>query len=81
MNSTKHLIYDLDQNQIQSILSTWGEKPYRSSQIWQGLYKKLWQSTDDFTILPLETRQLLSSNFQFEVLRPINNYFNIRPKY
>ena len=71
MNSKKHLIYDLDQDQIQIILSSWGEKAYRISQIWQGLYKNLWQSPDDFTMLPLETRHSLSSNFQFEVLKPI----------
>lgn len=71
MNSTKPLIYDLDQNYIQNIIASWGDKPYRTFQIWQGLYMKLWQSPDDFTILPLETRQLLSNNFQFDVVKPI----------
>ena len=71
MNSTKPLIYDLDRIEIQNIVKTWGEKPYRATQIWQGLYKNLWQSPDDFTNLPLEIRQLLSSSFEFKVLNQI----------
>jgi len=71
MNSNKHLIYDLDRSEIQNMVNTWGEKPYRTAQIWQGLYKKLWQSPDDFSMLPLKIRQLLSNSIEFEVLNPI----------
>ena len=71
MNTTKPLIYDLDRSEIQIMLDRWGEKPYRTNQIWQGLYRKLWQIPENFTTLPLKLRQLLSNNIQFEVLNPI----------
>jgi len=71
MNLTKPLIYDLDRSEIQNTVNTWGEKPYRTAQIWQGLYKNLWQSSEDFSMLPLKIRQLLSSSFEFNVLNPI----------
>jgi 23S rRNA (adenine2503-C2)-methyltransferase len=71
MNSVRPLIYDLNLSDIKNAVNSWGEKPYRADQIWQGLYKKLWQSPEKFTVLPLGIRQLLSSSFQFKVLDPI----------
>jgi len=71
MNPNKTLIYDLNQSDIQSMVNTWGEKPYRTTQIWQGLYKNLWQSPEEFTMLPLDIRKLLTSSFEFNVLDPI----------
>jgi 23S rRNA (adenine2503-C2)-methyltransferase len=71
MNNPKPLIYDQDLQSLQNIIVGLGEKPYRAAQVWQGLYKNLWQSPEEFTMLSLETRQLLLSHFQFDVLVPI----------
>lgn len=71
MKTSKPLVYDLDRIEFQSILEKWGEKPYRTNQIWQGLYQKFWQSPDEYTMLSLETRKLLTNNIQFDVLIPI----------
>lgn len=71
MITDRPLIYDLDPSELQRLLESWGEKPYRATQIWQGLYKNLWQSPDEFTMVPLEIRQLLSKHLIFDVLTPI----------
>jgi len=68
MNSKKQLIFDLNRIDLGNILESWGEKPYRVDQIWKGLYRKLWRSSDDFTTLPLELRLLLSNNYEIVAL-------------
>ena len=73
MNSSPPLIYNLDQSDIQNIVKEWGEKPFRSTQIWQGIYKNFWQLPEDFTTLPLNIRQQLISNFKFVGLDPIRS--------
>lgn len=66
--SAKPLIYDLDQNQLQSQLADWGQPAYRAKQIWQGLYQKLWMNPEDFSSLPLQLRQKLTSDYSFQHL-------------
>jgi adenine C2-methylase RlmN of 23S rRNA A2503 and tRNA A37 len=61
----KRLIYDLDRQQLQEALTSWGEPSYRVDQIWAGLYQHLWQSPQEFTNLPLSLRQLLEESFRF----------------
>lgn len=64
------LIYDLDYNSIEEILTNWGEPAYRARQVWQGLYQNLWQDPLDFTNLPVKLRQQLSVEFRFSSLNP-----------
>jgi 23S rRNA (adenine2503-C2)-methyltransferase len=64
------LIYDLDYNSIEAILTNWGEPAYRGRQVWQGLYQNFWQDPMDFTNLPIELRQQLSTKFRFSSLNP-----------
>lgn len=73
MNSSPPLIYNFDKSDIQNIVMEWGEKPYRTTQIWQGIYKNFWQLPDDFTNLSIEIRQLLESNYSFVGLDPIRS--------
>lgn len=68
--SAKPLIYDLDQDQLQSQLADWGQPAYRAKQIWQGLYQKLWMNPGDFSSLPLQLRQKLTSDYSFHNLHP-----------
>lgn len=74
MNATKSLIYDFDRAEIQELVKSWGEKLYRTNQIWQGIYKNLWESPDDFTTLPSGIRQILSNSFNFNALNPIKTH-------
>ena len=71
MITEKPLIYDLDRFQISEFINKWGEKPYKTEQIWQGLYKELWVKPEEFTNLSRSTREMLSNEIQFEVLKPI----------
>ena len=53
------------------MLTSWGEKSFRASQIWQGLYKHFWQGPEQFTTLSKSTRQKLIENIRFTALEPI----------
>lgn len=66
----KPLIYDLDYSELAAVIQTWGEPEFRIAQIWQGLYKKLWDSPDQFTDLPRVLRYRLDDNFNFRNLQP-----------
>jgi 23S rRNA (adenine2503-C2)-methyltransferase len=66
------LIYDLDFDALAEILAAWGEPTYRARQVWQGLYQNLWQSSQDFTNLPVRLRQRFSDEFRFSNLKPVN---------
>jgi 23S rRNA (adenine2503-C2)-methyltransferase len=67
---TKPLIYDLDLPDLTTRIKEWGEPAFRAGQIWQGLYKNLWDNPDQFTNLPRTFRYRLDDNFNFHNLRP-----------
>jgi 23S rRNA (adenine2503-C2)-methyltransferase len=58
-----HNIYDLNQEQLLQSLQEWGEPAFRSSQLWDGLYRQLWDTPEEFTNLPKVLRQQLSASF------------------
>lgn len=64
----KTLIYDLDLPELEAILGEWQEPPYRARQIWQGLYRQLWDDPEQFSALPLRLRQKLAGRFSFSNL-------------
>jgi len=64
-------IYDLDQRELAEVLAAWGEPPYRARQIWQGLYRQLYTSPDQFTTLPASLRTRLAQEFQCTPLVPV----------
>lgn len=67
----KPLIYDLDLPALTAVLQDWGQPAYRARQIWQGLYKNLWQTPDEFTTLPAALRDRLAETWQIQPLAPV----------
>src|SRR5829696_7813198 len=59
------LIYDLDLDEITSLLKEWNEPAYRAKQIWQGLYQHLYNSPEQFSNLPKSLREKLAEHFTF----------------
>jgi len=68
MDSTP-LIYDVDLEMLLSTIKAWGEPDYRALQTWQGLYRELWATTDEFTTLPRSIRRSLRDKFSFSHLK------------
>lgn len=66
----KPLIYGSDLSELSNILQDWGEPAYRADQVWNGLYRHLHRSWEDFTTLPLDLRRRLSENFALTSLQP-----------
>jgi 23S rRNA (adenine2503-C2)-methyltransferase len=57
------LIYDYDLPELSELVASWGEPSYRSAQLWEGIYRQLWTSPDEFTNLPQPMRQRLVDQF------------------
>ena len=56
-------IYDLTLKELEDYLISIGEKSFRASQIYEGLYKKRLSSFDDITNISKELRQKLNNTF------------------
>ena len=56
-------IYDLTLKELEDYLISNGEKSFRASQIYEGLYKKRFSSLDEITNISKELRQKLKDNF------------------
>ncbi len=65
------LIYDLSYEALQNNLRSWNEPDYRATQVWQGLYKQLYDSPEKFTTLPVDLRKRLEETFRFRSLEPL----------
>jgi 23S rRNA (adenine2503-C2)-methyltransferase len=65
------LIYDLSFENLQNTLQSWGEPEYRATQIWQGLYKQLYDSPEQFTTLPIGLKKRLAETFIFRSVEPL----------
>jgi 23S rRNA (adenine2503-C2)-methyltransferase len=63
--AVKTFIYDLDLPQLSEIVAAWGEPAYRARQIWQGLYRSLWNTPAAFTNLPRSMQDRLADVFDF----------------
>jgi len=59
------LIYDLDFPSLTNLLQEWNEPIYRAKQIWQGLYRHLYNSPGQFTNLPKPLREKLAEHVTF----------------
>jgi len=64
-------IYDFSLPELSSLLVEWGHPPYRARQIWEGLYRSLWNSPQQFSNLPSSLRDQLAKEMQFPVLAPV----------
>ncbi len=67
----KILIYDLEMEELSRVVREWNEPDYRTLQIWQGLYRHLWNDPLEFSNLPLSLRQKLGESFEFSHLKPV----------
>jgi 23S rRNA (adenine2503-C2)-methyltransferase len=63
-------VYDLDFQALQTTLGSWNEPAYRGRQIWEGLYKQLYDSWGDFSNLPTALRGRLAGEFALGVVTP-----------
>jgi len=70
MTESIALIYDLEFTDLTALVQSWGEKPYRARQIWEGLYKHFYQSADEFTALPKALREKMNQELIFNSLTP-----------
>ena len=68
MPESKKLIYDLSFEELEQIISDWGEPAYRAKQIWEGVYQHFWNEADQFTPLSKKLRTKLSKHFEFNSL-------------
>jgi 23S rRNA (adenine2503-C2)-methyltransferase len=68
----KPSIFDQDISDISEFVKSIGETDYRTEQIWNGLYQKLWTDPQQFTNLPGSLRQTLSHSYSFDNLIPRN---------
>ena len=60
--------YDLEYNELQELLDSWGEPSYRARQIWQGFYKNLTALPTQLSTLPGSLRTRLKTQLDFEIL-------------
>jgi len=65
------LIYDLTLPELTALLESWGEKPYRARQIWQGVYRNLWDAPQQFSPLSRGLRARLENELDFRALEPV----------
>lgn len=65
------LIYDLGKDDIKGILKELREPEYRVNQLWQGLYKQIYQNFSEFSGFSSDLRNKLENIFSFHVLRKI----------
>lgn len=58
-------IYDLTIQELEEYFVSIGEKPFRSTQVYEGLYKKRFSSFDEMTNISKELREKLKNDFSF----------------
>jgi 23S rRNA (adenine2503-C2)-methyltransferase len=66
MRDKRPLIFDLSHKELSNIFEEWGEPSYRVRQLWDGLYRNLWNNAEQFTVFPRPLRKKLGSYFAFE---------------
>ncbi len=66
----KQSIFDLSLKELQNFLTELGQPTYRTTQIWEGLYKNLWLQPQEFTSIPNSLRETLAATYRFLPLSP-----------
>ena len=61
-------IFDLSKKEIEQQLSVWGEPAFRARQVWEGLYRHLWNAPSQYTNLPTPLREKLEGQYDFKTL-------------
>lgn len=70
--STKPLIYDLDRQGIKYLLTEWKQPAFRVNQIWEGIYRNLKSSPQEWSNLPSALKTRLQNDTDFSGLTPID---------
>lgn len=65
MKNEKPLVYDLSLEALTEQVKIWGEPAFRARQIWQGLYKNLYESPEQFSSLPKSLREKMAASLAF----------------
>lgn len=64
----KRDIRDLTKSELNEAIISLGEKPFRTKQIWEWLWKKGARSFEEMTILPVSLRDRLSEKYLFNMV-------------
>ena len=64
-------VYDLSFPELTSLTADWNEPLYRAKQIWHGLYRNFWNTSEEFSNLPSALRNKLNGIIKFNILAPI----------
>ena len=56
-------LFDLDYQELETSLVDLGEAQYRARQIWEGVYKNLWDAPEEFTHIPSPLRTVLATKY------------------
>jgi 23S rRNA (adenine2503-C2)-methyltransferase len=67
---TQPSLFDLTFDELQAIVTGWGEPAFRARQIWEWLYHRLADSVDAMSNLPRTLRERLSAEFALTRLAP-----------
>ena len=62
-------IYDLTLNELEEYFVASGEKPFRSTQVYEGLYKKRVNSFDEMTNISKDLREKITNDFSMNKLK------------
>ena len=68
-SKNQKLIYDLTYIELADQLKECGEPKFRSTQIWQGMYKSLWKSTEEYSNIPKYLRSKLNEKYIFSSMK------------
>ena len=64
-------IYDLTLQELEEYFIQIGEKPFRATQVYEGLYKKRLNSFDEMTNISKSLRETLDEQFEIVTLEPV----------
>lgn len=70
MKDQKKNFYDLDLEEIEQLLESWGEPRYRAVQVWEAVYKQLKADPESISNIPRSLRTKLTNHFSWDNLRP-----------
>jgi 23S rRNA (adenine2503-C2)-methyltransferase len=70
------LIFDLSKEKISDLVSSLGEPAYRVEQVWQGLYRDLWDDPSSATTISKNLRTSLLEQGAFHSLTVAKDYFS-----
>ncbi len=65
------LVYDLNMDELEGLITASGEPAYRVRQIWKGIYCNFWQNPEEYTNLPTSFRQSIFQQISFSSIIPV----------